>query len=187
MGFLPAFGVSYSDNATESVLELYDQAALAVQIAKKDFKNRICYFHPAMYEQTAEDYQILSDFQKGLQENSIKFYLQPQCRASTGKIVGAEALARWQKKDGTMVPPVDFVPVLEKYGFIPDLDKYVWRNVCRWLRESIDKGLPAIPISVNVSPVDIFTFQVAEYLCSLVDEYQIPLWRGFGKGAGGCG
>ena len=173
VGFLPAFGISYSNGST-SILNLFDQASLACQQAKRDFKERICTFDPSMYNKTAEDYRILSDFQDALKNREITFHLQPQCRASTGGIVGAESLARWQKPDGRMVPPAAFVPVLEKYGFIPDLDRYIWEEVCKWIRKSLDKGLPLIPVSVNVSRVDIFTMNVADHFCELLAQYRLP-------------
>ncbi len=173
IGFLPSFGISYS-NGNTSILNLYDQASLACQRAKRDFKDRIVTFDPSMYNKTAEDYRILSSFQDALKNDEITFYLQPQCRASTGGIVGAESLARWIKPGGQMVPPAAFVPVLEKYGFIPDLDKYVWEAVCRWSRACLDRGLPLVPVSVNVSRVDIFTMNVAEHFCALLERYGLP-------------
>lgn len=64
--------------------------------------------------------------------------------------------------------------MLEKNGFIADLDRYVWRKVCKWLRECLDKGYHAIPVSINISRIDIFSMDVAEYLKELVEEYRIP-------------
>ena len=173
IGFLPSFGISYS-NGNTSILNLFDQASLACQHAKQDFKNRIRTFDPSMYNKTAEDYHILSDFQDALKNNEITFWLQPQVRASTGSIVGAESLARWIKPNGQMVPPSAFVPVLEKYGFIPDLDKFIWEGVCRWSRSCLDRGLPLISVSVNVSQVDIFTLNVTEHFCALLKRYDLP-------------
>lgn len=173
IGFLPAFGVSYSEGCT-SVRSLFDQADLACHMAKEDFKHRIRYFDNSMYEKTADEYQLLSDFQKALKNHEISFYLQPQCRASTGKIVGAESLARWIKPDGTRIPPADFVPILEKYGFIPDLDQFIWEEVCKWSRSCINRGLPAVPVSVNVSQVDIFTLDVPAFFNNLVRKYNLP-------------
>jgi len=173
IGFLPSFGISLS-NGTTSILNLFDQASLACQHAKQDFKNRIRTFDPSMYNKTAEDYHILSDFQDALKNDEITFWLQPQVRASTGSIVGAESLARWIKPNGQMVPPSAFVPVLEKYGFIPDLDKFIWESVCRWSRSCLDRGLPLISISVNVSQVDIFTLNVPQHFCDLLARYGLP-------------
>ena len=173
VGFLPAIGVCCSEEKEDAV-RMHDKAGLAMRNAKKDFKQRIRYFDASMYTTIASDYKILSDFQYALKKSEITFYLQPQCQAATAKIVGAEALARWIRRDGTMVSPALFVPVLEKYGFIPDLDKFIWEEVCKWIRHCQVKGLPLIPVSVNVSAVDIFTFDVPVFVRSLVEKYHLP-------------
>jgi diguanylate cyclase (GGDEF) domain len=173
VGFLPAIGVACANGST-SILNLYDQASLACQHAKDDFREPVRTFTPSMYRETEEDYRILSDFQEALKNREISFYLQPQCRARNGKIVGAEALVRWIKPDGTLIPPSAFVSVLEKYGFITDMDKYLWEEVCRWLRKCADSGLPQIPVSVNVSPVDIFTVDIPAHMHDLVGKYGLP-------------
>ena len=173
IGFLPAIGISFS-SGNVSPLNLFDQASLACQHAKIDFKTRICFFEPSMYQRTSEDYRILSDFQNALKNHEITFFLQPQCHAETGKIVGAESLARWIKPDGSVISPAAFVPILEKHGFISDLDKYIWEEVCRWYKQNMDRDLPLIPVSINVSTVDFFTLDVPEFFENLVAKYGIP-------------
>ena len=173
VGFLPSFGISRSSDKF-SMLNLFDQASLACGKAKENFKNRIRYFSPDMLEKTEKEYLLLSEFQKALADHEITFYLQPQCRAATGDIVGAEALARWIKSDGTRLPPAMFVPLLEKYGFVTDLDKFIWEEVACWLHNWIEKGGALIPVSVNVSQIDIFTINVPDYFCRLIRKYQLP-------------
>ena len=172
VGFLPALGACRSRG--NSIYQLYDEATLACQEAKKNYKSRVVFFSASLVEQTVEDYKTLSDFKNALAAGEITFYLQPQCRAVNGNIVGAEALARWLRPDGTCVSPVSFVPTLEKYGFIPDLDRHIWEEVCRWIRSSLDRGNPLIPISVNISPVDIFTLNVPRYFSELIRKYDLP-------------
>ena len=173
LGFMPAIGTAVS-GSNVSALNLYDRAALACKHAKDSFKERISAYVPAMSSQTAEDYRILSDFQQALQAGEISFHLQPQCRASTGQIVGAESLARWRKADGAMVRPAVFVPVLEKHGFIPDLDRFIWEAVCRWMHGVKQRGLPLLPISLNVSQVDIFSLNVPDIFSELTKTYDLP-------------
>ncbi|MBO7674111.1 MAG: GGDEF and EAL domain-containing protein [Atopobiaceae bacterium] len=173
IGFLPAIGASYSRGSV-SAFTLYDQASLACQEAKTDQESRVRFFSQAMVSKAEEDYSVLSEFKNALANGEITFFLQPQCRSENGRIVGAEALARWIKPDGRVVPPLSFIPTLERHGFIPDLDRYVWEQVCRWSRDALDKGLPLIPISVNISPVDIFTMDVPAFFEELVTTYQLP-------------
>lgn len=171
-GFMPVFGISLvQENLTS--MELLDQASTAVSIAKSDFRKRICLFRQPMRERKEREYRIIYDFLQGLDSGEIFFQLQPQCRMSTGKIVGAEALVRWRKADGTSVSPFDFVPALEHHGFITNLDCYIWEEVCIWLRSWIDAGHDPLPISVNVSQVDFYVIDVPEHLERLVAEYEL--------------
>ena len=172
-GFAPVFGISVAEKPLPGY-ELLDQAFMAAKSAKSDFKKRICLFKQPMREQEEKEYRTLAEFLHGLDAGELFFQLQPQCKAATGKIVGAEALARWRKADGTLVPPFDFVPVLEQHGFITSLDCYIWEEVCIWLRSWIDGGHTPIPISVNVSPVDFYMIDVADHFETLAKEYGLP-------------
>ncbi len=173
VGFLPVIGASYS-RGVESAYSLYDQASLARQEAKNDAKAHIKFFSQAMVSRVEEDHRVLSEFKEALANGEITFYLQPQCHSANGQILGAEALARWIKPDGRLIPPYSFIPTLERYGFIPDLDKAIWEEVCKWSRKILDEGKPLVPVSVNISPVDIFTMDVPGCLQRLVKQYDLP-------------
>ncbi len=173
VGFMPAFGVCLADEGG-SVEELLDRAAQAAQHAKENYHKRIRLFEKAMYKKTEQDYQILSDFQQALRNREPFIQLQPQCLIANGRIVGAESLVRWKKADGTMVSPAVFVPVLEQYGFVTDLDQFVWEEVCAWQRKWIDGGHTPLPVSVNVSQIDIFTIDVPAYFDLLTWKYKLP-------------
>lgn len=173
VGFLPAFGIAMVTKDT-SILDLFDRANQASHFAKENFHNRIRFFYPEMYEKKRHEYEIISDFQRALHSNEITFYLQPQCIASNKRVVGAEALTRWIKQDGTIISPGEFVPILEKYGFISDLDEYIWDSVCKWLRSILDLGLTPVPISVNVSQNDILTTDIPKHFETLIKKYDLP-------------
>ena len=172
-GFLPAIGV-YLFHRSIHIAEAFDRASLAAAHAKQGVRNRISIYDPEMHMQTEREYKILSDFMTALRHDEITFYLQPQCRISTKCVVGAESLCRWIKPNGQMVPPINFIPVLEKYGFITDLDKYIWEKVCRLQRNLLDQGSPIVPISVNVSQIDIYTIDVPKYFSKLLSKYSLP-------------
>ncbi|MBQ9459859.1 MAG: EAL domain-containing protein [Oscillospiraceae bacterium] len=174
VGFLPAFGVCMTDD-TGTIEQFCDRAAMAAGRAKSSYHSRIRVFDPLMYEKADWDYHILSDFQKAMQEHELSFYLQPQCHIVTERIVGAESLVRWKKPDGKMVSPAVFIPVLEEYGFVTDLDKFVWEEVCKWQKDWIDGGHTPLPISVNVSQIDIFTIDVPDFFENLLKKYELPV------------
>ena len=107
---------------------------MAKDAAKADAKEYIQFYDRESSIKREEEYHLFLDCMNALNNGEITFYLQPQVRASSGKIVGAEALARWIKKDGTIVSPGIFVPLLEKYGFIADLDQYIWKKVAEYIQ-----------------------------------------------------
>ena len=171
-GFLPAFGVCIVEEGCK-LMDLLDRAFLAAQVAKESYHSRIRVYEKNMFLRTDEEYRVLADFLQALRRREVVFYLQPQCRASSGKIVGAEALARWMKPDGTVVPPNVFIPVLEKRGLITDLDLYIWESVCRWQHEWIEDGHVPLPVSVNVSVADILHTDLPAAFESLAEKYAL--------------
>ncbi len=173
VGFLPSIGASYS-RGNMSAYTLYDQASLAGKEAKGAPKSRVVFFSQAMVSRAEEDHRVLTEFKNALANHEITFYLQPQCRSLNGRIVGAEALTRWIRPDGKHVPPLSFIPTLEKYGFVTDLDRYIWEEVCKWSRKLLDEGKPLVPVSVNISPVDIFTMDVPAFFDELLRKYDLP-------------
>ncbi len=173
IGFRPTFGVSVDDGRT-SLLELFDQAQRAIEFARNDARTDIILYDPAMRERDAKEYRTLIDFQRGLQEKEFIVYLQPQCRISTGKIVAVEALARWVKPDGEIIPPDEFVPILEKHGFVTDLDCFVWDHLLAQMRIWLDEGHQGVPISVNVSRYDFYSIDVPAHFAHLLEKHGIP-------------
>ena len=173
VGFLPAIGVSAVCRG-EPILDAMDQAEMAADLVKGNFRDRIRRFEPSMRDRAEDEYRILYDFQRALGAGELSFYLQPQCRISTGKVVGAESLVRWKRPDGTMVRPDQFIPILEKYGFITEMDRYVWEQVCQWLHEWIAGGHTPVPVSINVSRVDLTSMDVPGFLGALVEKYDLP-------------
>lgn len=115
----------------------------------------------------------LDDINRAFDDNEFCFYLQPKCNAVTGAIVGAEALARWNHPKYGVISPGRFVPALEQAGQISRLDVFVWRSVVRMLARWEREGRNLVPISVNVSMVDIDQMDVADTLTGLLNEYDV--------------
>ncbi|MDE7233706.1 MAG: EAL domain-containing protein, partial [Ruminiclostridium sp.] len=117
---------------------------------------------------------IEEDMQKALLNNEFVMFLQPKHCISSGKIIGAEALARWIHPQKGMISPADFIPVFEANGFILKLDRFIWESACRKLRDWLDRGIDNVPISVNISREYVLTFDVTKEITDLVREYRIP-------------
>ncbi|WP_320956396.1 EAL domain-containing protein, partial [Enterocloster asparagiformis] len=97
----------------------------------------------------------------------------PKIYLEDGSVAGAEALVRWVREDGRVIPPDEFIPLFEKNGFITKIDIFVLRRVCRWLKEREERGEPLFKISVNLSGVDVRDEQIVSYIADQVEEFGI--------------
>lgn len=174
VGFWPSMGVYPIDSNEEITIDAQAKAMFTNRRAKNDFKERIAIFCPEEYKREIVFNRTLTEFQYALSNGRITYYLQPQVDMETGEIIGAEALTRWINKDGSLISPATFIPALEESGFVVTLDKYVWQGVAMWLRERLNRGLRVVPISLNVSRVDILACDVAEHMGSLAAQYNLP-------------
>ena len=107
-----------------------------------------------------ENHMLLSEVQRALEQDEFTFYAQPKCNMATGKIIGLESLVRWNHPERGLIAPGDFLPLLEENGFISNLDRYIWDKVCFRLKNWIQNGHRPVPISVNVSRVDVYALDV---------------------------
>lgn len=174
VGFSPKIGICEITNPNESVAALYDHAILALESTKGDYSKQIAWYDAAMVQDVKDEYELLVDIQRGIRSQEFIFYIQPKVDMVSGRIVGGEALVRWLHKDKGLISPMVFIPVLEKNGFISQLDEYVWESVASWLSDRIQKGYKPLPISINVSRADIFTMDVTGFLMKLVKKYDLP-------------
>lgn len=174
VGFWPSMGVCPIDPNGEITIDAQAKTMFTNRRAKNDFKDRIAVFRPEEYKREVAFHRTLTEFQYALSNDRITYYLQPQVDMETGEIIGAEALTRWIDKDGSLISPATFIPALEESGFVVTLDKYIWQGVASWLRGRIDRGLRVVPVSLNVSRVDILACDVAEHMGALAAQYNLP-------------
>ena len=117
---------------------------------------------------------LMPQILQGLKDGEFVFYLQPRFDLNSRKVVGAEALVRWNHgKLGTVSPAV-FIPVLESNGYITKLDQYIWEQVCATIRRWIDTGIRPVPLSINVTKTDILAIDIAEFFNDMLKKYRIP-------------
>ena len=173
-GFLPAFGFYIIDDISLSVSQMYDRAILAQETVKGNYAVRCAYYSSDMKTRLENNHVLLTEVQAGLERDEFIYYLQPKCNLNTGKIVGLESLVRWKHPEKGIVAPGYFIPVMESNGLITELDMKVWEQVCQTLQDWIKSGHKVIPISVNVSSVDIYAIDVVEHFKNLVRKYGLP-------------
>ena len=112
-------------------------------------------FEPTMLNELKEQQQLLGELEHALDNHEFCFFLQPKCNSMTRAIVGMEALVRWNHPTRGCVQPSEFMPLLESTGLVTQLDQYIWESVCKTLHKWQESGSNLVPVSVNVSVVDI--------------------------------
>ena len=108
---------------------------------------------------------------RALKNKDIKVYYQPKYDALNGKLVGAEALARWIADEKTIISPSIFVPLLESTGLVIELDWYMLDETCRFLSERKKRGDKVVTVSVNFSRIHTKEPDTVKRICEVVDSY----------------
>ncbi len=164
-------GIYDVKNTSLDVSVMFDRAHLALSQIKGDYKNHIAYYDDTLREIVLWDQRITAELHDALKENQIRPFLQP-ITDNSGKVIGAEALARWIHPELGFLPPYKFIPVFERNGMIVEVDRHMWRSACEYLSQwKTDR--PDLFISVNISPKDFYFIDVAAEIKSLVAEYGI--------------
>lgn len=171
-GFRMAYG-GYILKKDEDIMDALDLASIACSQDIKLSAGKIRWYEEKITQEEEKEQFLIPDIERGLEEGEFTFFLQPKCSIRENRIVGAEALVRWNHKIRGFVSPGEFIPPLEKKGLITKLDSFIWEEVCRKLSEWQKTGLELVPVSVNVSRIDIYTMDVPDVFAGLVEKYKI--------------
>ncbi len=150
---------------------MLDKTSMALKSIKDDQEFELAYYTDEMMKDTLIENDVLMRFDKALQNNEFKMYLQPQVDRN-GALLGAEALARWES-DGKVVSPGEFIPVLEKTNQIYRLDEVIWEEAAKKLNAWQNTPFEDISISVNISPRDFYYIDIEENLRILRVKYNM--------------
>ncbi|MDD7218558.1 MAG: EAL domain-containing protein [Clostridia bacterium] len=154
------------------VAVMCDRAKLAISKIKGDYHNRVAYYNETLRNDIRYETELISDLDDAIKQKQLKMYLQPQV-SSDGKMLGAEALVRWEHPVKGMISPGQFIPVFEKNGLISDVDKYIWETACQQLLAWKKQGRDNLYISVNISPRDFYFLNIYQIFTELVEKYDI--------------
>ncbi len=113
-------------------------------------------------------------FHEAIDNGLIRAYFQPIIRSLTQRIMGVESLARWFKPDGSMLSPAEFIPDLERYELINELDMEILRQACVLYDDMRRRGTPISCVSVNLSRLDFAQSDLYERICSVLEAYCVP-------------
>lgn len=166
-------GVCTAPAGSISAEEQYDRARLALNTLQRKPGEHLAFYTDKMHDDLLMRHKLMDHIPTALAQGEIRLYLQPKVRLSDGSLFGAEALVRWQHPELGLVPPMQFIPLLEKENRIYDVDKYIWEQACAFLKKRREAGLSAISVSVNVARGDFYQPDLLDVLCGFVAKYSL--------------
>ncbi len=164
-----------SYNKDISIERAISNANLARKKAKSVGKRPVEFFTEDMATSIDRRLEIIASVEGAITDHELKAYYQPKVESATGKVVGAEALVRWEKKDGTRIYPEEFIPIIESSHQVIDVDYYIYNEVFRFLSERIAKNKKVLPISMNVSRQHLTELGILHYIRGLRAKYGVPV------------
>ena len=150
-----------------------DRARLAIQSVRWNYINRWAYYSDELKDSLLSEQELVNEMEKAISKNQFYVNYQPIFSARSNELVSAEALVRWRHPEKGIISPGDFIPLFEKNGFITKLDFYVWESVCRFLAENKKNGIQNVPISVNVSRINLYNKDLCKVMEGLLEKYGI--------------
>ncbi|MDD2959639.1 MAG: EAL domain-containing protein [Lachnospiraceae bacterium] len=168
-----SFGIYVIEDLTVPVSTMCDRALLACNSIKGKYDIHYASYDDSLMQSVLAEQSILDEIEIAFLEKQFEVYYQPKYDVFTEKIVGAEALVRWRHPKKGFISPGKFIPLFEKNGFITELDLYVWDTVCSNLHDWTVNGNKYVPVSVNVSRVDIYHPDLINIFLELIRKYEL--------------
>lgn len=167
------FGVFVIDDINMNVSVMCDRANLALKNIVGKYDTFIEYYNSSLHEKIIEEQEIVNEMAAALLEKQFVVYIQPKFDLNTFATIGVETLVRWKHPKKGLIPPIKFIPVFEKNGFIVELDMFVFEEVCKTLCSLQERNIPVVPFSVNLSRADIYRPNLCELIVQVMAKYKL--------------
>ena len=166
-------GVYPNVDKSIDILQRFDRAKMASDSVRNSYSNSVAVYDKQLHEKEIFGEQLLEDFREAIAGRQFEVYYQPKydVRLDHPVLSSAEALVRWKHPVHGMISPGIFIPLFEKNGLIQEIDNYVWREAAAQMKEWKARLGRSIPVSVNVSRVDMYDPAMVDNLKKLVEEY----------------
>lgn len=173
-----SIGVSVYPDHAKNYKELMQFADAAMYKAKAEGKSRCEFFDAAVHKELIDRVQLEAELRNALNKNELFLHYQPQVELKTGKIVGVEALLRWENSTLGLIPPDKFIHIAEETGQIVEIGNFVFKEAVNFLKKIINMGFEKFTISINVSIIQMkeerFVRDIIEIVrTNNIDPYQI--------------
>lgn len=171
-------GIYYVTDRDEPIADMMDKANLARKAVSADLRSNGNVlrneYHESLSEEMRKQEQIESCMDMALCNREFVPFLQPKWDMEKDHICGAEALVRWRRSDGSLVPPGEFIPLFEKNGFIERIDFFMLESICAYLRKMIDENRAVYPVSINQSRFLMYNPEYINKVQEILLKYKIP-------------
>lgn len=170
----PVFGIYKIKDFTVPVENMIENANMALKSLVLSDGINYTYYNNDLILKFNKEKELESEMYYALNQGQFIFYLQPILRTSTQVPIGAEALVRWNHPENGLLMPKSFLNILNKDSFVTYLDQFVIEQICKLMSKWIAAGIDIIPISANVSGLNLVNPRFATMMKSMVDMYNIP-------------
>lgn len=165
-----------SDERSSDFAQVLDRSEFALNLSDGS-RNSIIRFDSHAHDKIIAGNEIERNLSRALENNELVLYYQPKISLDDGSVMGMEALIRWIRPDGTVVPPCDFIPVAESSLLITKISKFVLYDACRQNKLWQDMGLAPVTVSINLTAIDFYQTNVTENIKSVLAETGLdPQW-----------
>lgn len=166
-------GIYYVTPECRSTSYAIDAANYMRQKVKGGEKGSVRFYDDEMQKQRELENEIVNDMKEAMEQKQFKVYFQPQYSIKSHEIIGAEALVRWERDNGTVLSPNAFIPVYENNGKIIELDFYVFETVVEFIAENLKAGREQVPISINASSLHASDPQTINTYINILKKYSV--------------
>lgn len=170
----PSIGIAMYPGDGVDFDKLYQSADVAMYRAKQDGRNTFRFFTAEMQARSARRLQLENAMRHALAREQFELYYQPQVSMQDGRVVGAEALLRWQHPELGAVSPTEFIPVAEESGLILGIGEWVLRTAVRQAKNWLDNGHTSLTVAVNLSAVQFRHAHLTERVMQILEEAALP-------------
>lgn len=168
-----SIGIAMYPNDGTDANTLTKAADTALHAAKHAEKNQYAFFEPAMTEAAQKRLTLEQGLRTAIKENQFELYYQPKISLATGKMVGVEALIRWNHPENGLYMPNTFIPIAENMGIISEIGKWVVSTACNQIKTWSNAGLKDMPVAVNISPLHFAEDDFVDDVSNIVSEKNI--------------
>ena len=158
-----------------SIAVICDRAISALDTIRNSYDRNTANYDGPLAQKQRQNQQMEADFPRALEAGEFVPWFQPKADPSSDTIVGAEALVRWKKQDGSYTPPYLFIPLFEKDDLVAQLDECMFRQVCKLQSLWKSQGKRIVPISVNMSRTTLLRSGSVERYLKMAEEAGTPL------------